>query len=98
MPEFPGGMAALLRFLGRNLQVPEEGVAAGERVRVPVKFVVNREGQLTDVEFVAQTGEVFKKEILRVIKKMPRWKPGLQHGKAVAVYYTIPIIFEMTDN
>ncbi len=98
MPEFPGGMAALLRFLGRNLQVPENGVEPGQRVRVPVKFVVNREGNLSDVEFPAQTDNMFKKEIMRVINKMPRWKPGLQHGKAVAVYYTIPIIFEVTDN
>ncbi len=98
MPEFPGGLAALLRFLGKNLQVPEEAVEAGQRVRVPVKFVVNKEGSLTDVEFPAQTDNVFKKEIMRVINKMPRWKPGLQHGKAVAVYYTIPIIFEVTDN
>jgi protein TonB len=96
MPEFPGGTAALLRFLGRNLQVPEETEEG--RIKVPVKFVVDREGQLTDVEFLTPTADPFKKEILRVIHKMPRWKPGRQNGRAVPVYFTIPIIFEMTGN
>ncbi|HSC40598.1 MAG TPA: energy transducer TonB [Chitinophagaceae bacterium] len=96
MPEFPGGTAALLRFLGRNLQVPEETEEG--RIKVPIKFVVDREGQLTDVEFLTPAAEPFKKEILRVIHKMPRWKPGRQNGRAVPVYFTIPIIFEMTGN
>jgi periplasmic protein TonB len=98
MPEFPGGAAALLRFLGKNLQVPEDAPEPGERVKVPVKFVVNKDGNLSDVEFLTRTDNVFRKEILRVVTKMPRWKPGSQHGKTVAVYYTIPIIFDMTEN
>ena len=71
---------------------------AGQRLRVPVKFVVNKEGNLSGVEFLSQTDEVFKKEIVRVLNKMPRWKPGSQHGRPVAVYYTIPIIFQVQDN
>jgi periplasmic protein TonB len=98
MPEFPGGTAALLRFLRRNLQVPEDAQAAGLSVKVPVKFVVNRDGNLSDLEFPVRTDDVFKKEILRVIAKMPEWSPGLQHGKTVAVRYMIPIIFDMTEN
>jgi periplasmic protein TonB len=98
MPEFPGGIAALLRFLGKNLQMPEDVPEPGQRVKVPIKFVVNRNGNLSDVEFFTQTDNVFRKEILRVIAKMPKWKPGSQHGKTVAVYYTIPIIFDMTEN
>lgn len=98
MPEFPGGTAALLRFLGKNLQVPEDALQPGQRVRVPVKFVVNRDGNLSDVEFLTQTENVFKKEILRVVAKMPKWKPGSQHGKTVAVYFTIPVIFDMAEN
>jgi len=98
MPEFPGGMAALIRFLGKNLQVPEDALEAGQKVRVPVKFVVNKDGVLSDVAFLTQTDDVFKKEIRRVMAKMPRWKPGLQHGRTVAVYYTIPVIFDMGEN
>ncbi len=98
MPEFPGGTAALLRFLGKNLQVPEEALEPGQRVRVPVKFVVNRDGNLSNVEFLTQADNVFKKEILRVVAKMPKWKPGSTQGKTVAVYFTIPVIFDMAEN
>jgi periplasmic protein TonB len=98
MPEFPGGTAALLRFLGKNLQVPEEALETGQRIKVPVKLVVNKDGSLGDVEFPAQTDQLFKKEILRVLAKMPKWKPGSVMGKTVAVYFTIPIIFETSEN
>jgi periplasmic protein TonB len=95
MPEFPGGVSALLRFLGRNLQVPEGTMEPGQRVKVPVKFVVAKDGSLTNVEFQGAADETFKKEIQRVLNKMPRWNPGSQHGKTVSVYFSIPIIFEV---
>lgn len=97
MPEFPGGTQALIRFLGKYLRVPEEKLGPGERMRVPVKFVVDREGQLTDVQFPENADEAYKNEIRRVMKKMPKWIPGMQNGKPVAVYFSIPIIFEVTD-
>lgn len=95
MPEFPGGQEALRRFLGRHLRVPEEVVEPGQRVKVPVRFIVNKDGHLSGVEFMAVADEAFKKEILRVVAKMPRWTPGSQGGKTVSVYCTIPIIFEV---
>jgi protein TonB len=95
MPEFPGGQEALRRFLGRHLRVPEEVMEAGQRVKVPVRFVVSKDGQLSGVEFMATADEAFKKEIMRVVAKMPRWVPGSQGGKTVAVYCMIPIIFEI---
>jgi protein TonB len=98
MPEFPGGMQALLRFLGKNLEVPENALEPGEKVRVPVKFVVSKEGTLTGIEFPGQANDIFTKEIIRVLSKMPKWKPGVQNGRAVSVYYTIPVIFDMTEN
>jgi periplasmic protein TonB len=98
MPEFPGGMQALLRFLGKNLEVPENALEPGEKVRVPVKFVVSKEGSLSGIEFPFQANDIFKKEIIRVLSKMPKWKPGVQNGRAVSVYYTIPVIFDMTEN
>lgn len=97
MPEFPGGTQALIRFLGKYLRVPEEKLGPGERMRVPVKFVVDRDGQLTDVQFSENADEEYKNEIRRVMKKMPKWIPGMQNGKPVAVYFSIPIIFEVTD-
>lgn len=98
MPEYPGGTAALIRFLSKNLRVPEDAMAAGQKIRVPVKFVVNKDGILSDVAFLTQTDKVFMKEIIRVMAKMPKWKPGLQQGRAVAVYLTIPVIFDMGEN
>ncbi len=97
MPEFPGGMDALRRFLGRHLRVPEEVLEPGQKLKVPVRFVVNKDGQLSGVEFMANADEAFKKEIMRVVAKMPRWVPGSQGGKTVAVYYMIPIIFEVSE-
>lgn len=97
MPEFPGGHDALRRFLGRHLRVPEEVLEVGQRVRVPVRFIVNKDGQLSGVEFMATADEAFKKEILRVVAKMPRWIPGSQGGKTVSVYCMIPIIFEVPE-
>lgn len=95
MPEFPGGQEALRRFLGRHLRVPEEVIEPGQRVKVPVRFIVSKDGQLSGVEFMATADEAFKKEILRVVAKMPRWTPGSQGGRAVSVYCMIPIIFEV---
>lgn len=97
MPEFPGGMDGLLRFLGRNLRVPEEALETGQRVKLPVRFVVNKDGHLSGVEFLAEADEVFKKEVLRVVAKMPRFIPGSQGGKSVAVYFAIPIIFQVEE-
>jgi periplasmic protein TonB len=94
-PEFPGGVPALLRFLSRNLQVPEGMVEPGQRVKVPVKFVVAKDGNLTNVAFDGSADEAFKREIQRVLNKMPKWNPGTQHGRKVSVYFTIPIIFEV---
>ncbi len=97
MPEFPGGQEALRRFLGRNLRVPEEALEVGQRVKVPVRFIVSKDGQLSGVEFMATADEAFKKEIMRVVAKMPRWIPGSQGGKTVSVYCMIPIIFEVSE-
>jgi protein TonB len=97
MPEFPGGVDALRRFLGRNLRVPENAMEPGQRIKVPVRFVVNKGGELSDVEFLVQVDEILKKEILRVMQKMPKWKAGSQNGRPVAVYFVIPIIFEVGE-
>ena len=91
-PEFPGGTEAWMNYLRRMLRVPDD-LESGDRKTVKVKFVVNINGEVTDVEIIQSAGLVFDKEVLRVISKMPNWKPGKQKGKAVAVYFTQPVTF-----
>lgn len=91
-PEFPGGMQAWISYLQKMLRVPDD-LEAGDRKTVRVKFVVNANGDVTDAVIVASGGSQFDREVLRVIGRMPKWKPGKQNGKAVAVYFTQPVTF-----
>ena len=91
MPEFPGGVEGLKRYLLRNLREPE-GLQPGEKVVVLIRFVVDKDGSIDEATIV-QSGGHFDQEVLRVIKKMPRWKPGIQNNRFVAVYYTLPVTF-----
>lgn len=91
-PEFPGGTEAWMNYLRRMLRVPDD-LEPGDRKTVKVRFVVNITGEVTDVVIVQSAGLVFDKEVVRVISKMPNWKPGKQKGKAVAVYFTQPVTF-----
>lgn len=97
MPEFPGGMEALKRFLSNNLRVPKDNLEAGEKIKVVVKFVVDKEGIVTDLAVTEHGGNEFDEEVIRVMKKMPQWKPGMQNGKKVAVYYYLPVTFQGSD-
>lgn len=91
-PYFPGGEAAWLNYLQRMLRVPDE-LESGDRKTVRVKFVVNADGAVTNAEIIQSAGTLFDREVLRVINRMPKWKPGKQKGKPVAVYFTQPVTF-----
>ena len=97
MPEFPGGQAAFTRFLSKNLRVPENSMDPGQQIRIVVRFVVGKEGEISDFVFLQTNGEVFEEEVLRVMKKMPKWKPGSQNGKKVRVYFNLPVIFQAPE-
>ena len=97
MPEFPGGMEALQRFLSRNLKMPGEDMEPGTKVPTLVRFVVDKDGTITWIEFEKSGGKDFDNDVARVIKKMPQWKPGKQNGKNVAVYFKLPVIFQVPD-
>lgn len=98
MPEFPGGMKALQEFLAKNLRMPREDMDAGTSVRVQMQFVIDKEGAVDGIELVQSGGQVFDAEVIRVMKKMPRWKPGMQNGNKVAVYYNLPVVFRAEEN
>jgi periplasmic protein TonB len=92
MPEYPGGLKALLLFLKKNIQSPEE-VEQGDEVAVKIKFVVNYNGKLDGFDVIQSGGSAFDNEVLRVLKKMPMWIPGKSHGENVSVYYIVPVRF-----
>lgn len=96
MPEFPGGIPALRRFLESNLETPSS-VESGETVSVKMRFIVGFDGKLHGFETVQGGGEDCNQEVLRVLKKMPAWVPGKSNGNKVSVYYILPVSFARAD-
>ena len=95
MPEYPGGMAEALRFLARNLKYPMEAQKKGIYGRVIAKFVVKSDGTCDNFQVIRSISPELDAEALRVLKLMPKWKPGTQRGKAVDVWYTLPVSFSL---
>jgi periplasmic protein TonB len=91
-PEFPGGPEALMRFLSRHLNTPEE-LESGQKKMVRARFKVDRDGTISLVEIEQSAGNSFDKEVIRVCKKMPRWKPAVQNGVPVPISYVLPVTF-----
>ncbi|GAB2594047.1 energy transducer TonB [Spirosoma areae] len=94
-PEYPGGMEALRAFLRSTLKYPGTAASAGISGRVFVHFVVNTDGSLADIQVLKGIGFGCDEEAIRVIQKMPRWKPGKQSDRAVRVTYNLPISFTL---
>jgi periplasmic protein TonB len=93
-PEFPGGDKELYKFLMKNLSYPNAAVRANVEGKVYVKFVVEKDGSIGNLQILKSVGFGCDEEALRVLKSMPSWSPGKQNGKAVRVYYTMPIVFK----
>lgn len=93
MPSFPGGDAALIRFLQRHLEMPD-ALEPGNDVRIMARFVITVDGKLTSVTTNGK-GNAFDREVQRVIKKMPDWIPGKTNGKNVACYFQVPVVFHV---
>ena len=96
-PEFPGGTGALMKFLGDNIKYPVIAQENGIQGRVITTFVVERDGSITDVQVVRGQDPSLDKEAVRVIKTMPKWKPGQQRGKPVRVRFTLPVQFRLQN-
>ena len=95
MPEFPGGASALLDYLNKNVCYPKQAFDAGIEGRVIVTFVVGKDGSVRNAKVVKSVDPALDNEALRVINAMPKWTPGRQSGKEVAVKYTVPISFHL---
>lgn len=95
MPSFPGGNGALMSYLASNIKYPVVAQENGVKGRVIVSFVVERDGSISDVRVARSVDPSLDREAQRVVKSMPRWKPGKQNGSAVRVKYTVPVVFRL---
>lgn len=92
---FPGGEEALYAYLGKSIQYPELARESGITGTVVLKFVVEKDGSITRASILREIGGGCGKEALRVVKNMPKWKPGKQGGRAVRSEFTLPVQFEL---
>lgn len=95
MPEFPGGLSEMNKFIGDNLRYPVVAQEAGISGRVTIRFVVTKTGEISDVTVVRGIDPSCDKEAIRVVKMMPKWIPGKQNGLNVPVYFTLPVLFRL---
>ena len=98
MPSFPGGMEALMQYLAKNMRYPVEAQKNKVQGRVVVGFIVSKDGDIKKAHILRGVDPELDAEAIRVIESMPRWMPGMQRGKAVAVSYTLPVMFRLTED
>ena len=94
-PEFPGGMQALYTFISQKVVYPADAVEQEIQGKVMVQFVVDREGNVKDAVIKQSVSPSLDKEALRVVKSMPKWKPGILGGQPVSTYFRLPISFKL---
>ena len=94
-PLFPGGPAALVKYLSENTKYPVVAQENGVQGRVTVQFVVEKDGSISDVHVLRGVDPSLDKEAVRVVKSMPRWTPGKQNGITVRVNYRVPVLFRL---
>ena len=95
MPAFPGGMEAMIQFISSNIKYPADAKKQKVDGRVLVNFVVEKDGSITEVKVIKPAFPSLDAEAIRVVKAMPKWKPGYQRGQAVRVQFTLPINFSL---
>ena len=95
MPEFPGGMPAMIEYLQTNLKYPKDAIKQQVGGRVMVMFVVETDGSLSNVRVARKVFPSLDAEAVRVVKSMPKWKPGKEKGRLVRVNYTLPVVFSI---
>lgn len=94
MPEYPGGMEAMIKFLGENIKYPEQMVKDSIEGRVLLSFVIEKDGSIAEIKEMKSPHPVLTDEAIRVVKLMPKWKPGKMRGKAVRVKFMLPVNFQ----
>ena len=95
MPQYPGGQIAMLQYLMKNIKYPEQAMKEGIQGRVTVRFIVEKDGSISDVKPVLSVHPLLNKEAVRVVKSMPKWSPGKHNGKPVRVRFNLPVMFKL---
>ena len=95
LPEFPGGMTMFMQWLTKNLKYPQDAQEIKLQGKVVVSFIVNRDGSITDAKVVHSVNPSLDNEAMRVIRMMPRWKPGIQNNQPCRTMIAVPIVFEL---
>lgn len=95
MPQYPGGMPELMQYLAKNIKYPIQAQKKGIEGRVTVRFIVEKDGSISNVTVVRHIHPLLDKEAMRVIKAMPKWSPGMLNGKPVRVKFNIPVAFRL---
>lgn len=97
MPEYPGGMPAMMEFISKNIKYPAAAQQAKIQGRVTIQFIVNTEGNIINPRVLRSADPLLNAEAIRLTTIMPKWKPGMQRGQAVNVKYTVPIMFRLQE-
>jgi len=95
MPEFPGGVVEMMKYLGKNTYYPPQAKAKNIQGRVFVRFVIEKDGSINEVKVLKGVHELLDKEAVRIVSSMPKWNPGKQRGNLVRVAYNLPIKFTL---
>lgn len=92
-PEFPGGIKGLQHYLAKNTKYPTQAIETDKQGKIYVRFVINEKGEVENAHVIRPVYPILDKEALRVVRSLPKWKPGKQGGKPVKVWFIVPIVF-----
>ena len=97
-PEFPGGTKALMEYIKNEKRYPQEAIEKGVEGSIMTTYTVEADGSLTEIEIIKGVDPLLDQEALRIIKTMPKWKPGMQKNQAVRVRFRLPIVFDLNEH
>ena len=95
MPQFPGGINDLVQYLGKNVKYPKKSQRKGIEGRVLVNFIVEKDGSVSNVRVIESVNDAMDAEAVRVVKKMPKWEPGMEDGEKVRISFNLPIKYRL---
>lgn len=98
IPEYPGGMGEMMKFLANNIRYPEEAMLKNIQGRVIIKFIVTKDGDVVEPSIVKGVDPSLDQEAMRVVNAMPKWKPGMNNGKPVDCFFTLPVAFKLQED